>query len=129
MIRVLWLALAVLIGPAGSADAGSTLADRAERVIDRLVAEHGVRRIAVLHRMGAPGRAGRDAVTAALRARGLGLVAVASHRGGVAALRRALGRIHPAAPEALVIIGRLDADARGALARASQADLAHLPAP
>lgn len=129
MIRLLLIALAILIAPAGWAGDGDSLSERADRVVARVVAGDGVRRVALLHRAGAPGRAGRDAVTAALRARGLGLVAVASHGGSRGGVRRALARIRPAAPGALIVVGAPGPDAlSGALASAA-ARMAHLRTP
>lgn len=92
--------LAVLALPASAGmQAGPTA-----RLADRLAAEPGMPRIAVVHPRTMAGRAQRDALMRALRARGLGVVAVASHAGHPAA---ALGHLGPAAPEIVVSIGDL----------------------
>lgn len=81
------LKLAILIGllllrpAAGAADDGAGLAVEAERAVAALLAS-GRQRIALIYPDTAAGRQGRDAVSAALARRGMGLVGLGTHRAG-----------------------------------------------
>ena len=100
-MRPFHLMLLAVLALAPPATAGMQ-ASPAARLADRLAAAAEIPRIAVLHPRTAAGRAQRDALMRALRSRGLGVVAVASHAGRLAP---ALGHLGPAAPDIVVSIG------------------------
>jgi len=86
--------------PGVAADAGR----KVERLIADLADTGGLRRIALVYRDDAAGRAGRNAAIDALGRRGMGVVATGSYLAGGRGLRRALAAVRPAGPEAVIVM-------------------------
>ena len=74
-------------------------------IVNRLVLDLGIRRIAVLYQDDSYGRAGWSGVRTALADRGLELVAVGVYTRNTTAVKTALLELRAAAPEAVVLIG------------------------
>ena len=79
--------------------------EETETIVDRLVREAGVRRIAVLYQDDSYGRSGLDGVTRALARRDMTLVAAGTYLRNTTAVKTALLGIRAAAPEAIIVIG------------------------
>ena len=79
--------------------------EETETIVDRLVREAGIDRIAVLFQDDSYGRTGLDGVTRALARRDMSPVATGTYLRNTTAVKTALLGIRAAAPEAIVIIG------------------------
>ena len=77
----------------------------AEQIVDWLVADRGIRDIAVLYQDDSFGRAGLAGVRQALARRGLDTVSEGAYPRNTTAVRRALLAIRAGAPEAVIIAG------------------------
>lgn len=106
------------------------LAAAAEATVARLVEARGHSRIALVHPAGAAGRRVRDAVTVALLRRGHGLVAVAALDWPDELDGRAIAKLRPARPDALILVGPADPSPAAALADPDHGlTVARLPLP
>jgi len=76
-----------------------------ETWIERLTADLGLSRIAILYQDDSFGRAGLEGVTKALEKRGLKLVAEGTYMRGTTAVKRALLAIRKSSPQAVVMVG------------------------
>lgn len=79
--------------------------EETETIVERLVNEAGVRRIAILFQDDSYGRTGLEGVTRALARRDMEPVATGTYLRNTTAVKTALLGIRAAAPEAIVIIG------------------------
>jgi ABC-type branched-subunit amino acid transport system substrate-binding protein len=76
-----------------------------EAMVERLVADLGVTRIAILYQDDSYGRAGLAGVQRALDKRGIELVAEGTYKRNTVAVKRAVLAIRKGAPEAVIMIG------------------------
>jgi branched-chain amino acid transport system substrate-binding protein len=79
--------------------------EETETIVDRLVGEAGISRIAVLFQDDSYGRTGLEGVTRALARRDMAPVATGTYLRNTTAVKTALLGIRAAAPQAVVIIG------------------------
>ena len=79
--------------------------EETETIVDRLVADRGVRRIAVLYQDDSYGRSGLAGVNQALARRDMKLVAAGTYVRNTTAVKTALLGIRGGNPEAIIVIG------------------------
>jgi ABC-type branched-subunit amino acid transport system substrate-binding protein len=76
-----------------------------EAMVERLVTEKGIRRIAVFHQQDAYGQTGLDGVTQALQRRQLGVLKSAAYPRNTVAVEGAVKTLLEAKPEAVILVG------------------------
>ena len=79
--------------------------EETETIVDHLVRDAGVERVAILYQDDSYGRTGLAGVTAALDRRGMPLVAAGTYLRNTTAVKSALLSIRSARPDAIIIIG------------------------
>lgn len=87
------------------ANVRATYAAETEAWIRHLVDEQGMKRIAIVYQDDAFGRVGLDGVNAALKSRGMELVAEATYERNTTAVKGAVIEMRKAKPEAIVMVG------------------------